>query len=90
MATDLRNHAENRTEIETCATARSIESELPTTKSHDPEQLLDVTQAAALLSVKPKTLYAWVARNQIPSRKVCSLVRFHRGELIEWTKTMVR
>jgi excisionase family DNA binding protein len=52
----------------------------------DPEQLLDVSEAAALLHVKTKTLYAWVSRNKIPYRKICSLVRFHRGELIEWAK----
>lgn len=52
----------------------------------DPEQLLDVRQAAEILCVKPKTLYAWVSRKQIPHRKLNSLVRFHRGELIEWTK----
>lgn len=52
----------------------------------DPERLLDVSEAAALLHVKRKTLYAWVSRNKIPYRKICSLVRFHRGELIEWAK----
>jgi len=52
----------------------------------DPELLLDVSEAAVLLHVKTKTLYAWVSRNQIPYRKICSLVRFHRGELIEWAK----
>lgn len=52
----------------------------------DPEQLLDVSEAAALLHVKGKTLYAWVSRNKIPYRKICSLVRFHRGELIEWAR----
>jgi excisionase family DNA binding protein len=51
-----------------------------------PERLLDVSEAAALLHVKNKTLYAWVSRNKIPYRKICSLVRFHRGELIEWAK----
>lgn len=52
----------------------------------DPERLLDVGEAASLLHVRPKTLYAWVSRNKIPYRKLCSLVRFHRGELIEWAK----
>ena len=52
----------------------------------DPERLLDVSEAATLLHVKPKTLYAWVSRNKIPYRKICSLVRFHRGELIEWAR----
>lgn len=52
----------------------------------DPERLLDVSEAAALLHVKTKTLYAWVSQNKIPHRKIRSLVRFHRGELIEWAK----
>ena len=52
----------------------------------DPEQLLDVREASTLLCVKKKTLYAWVSRNRIPHRKIYSLVRFHRGELIEWAK----
>lgn len=52
----------------------------------DPERLLDVNEAAGLLHVKNKTLYAWVSRNKIPYRKICSLVRFHRGELIAWAK----
>jgi len=52
----------------------------------DPERLIDVSEAAALLHVKGKTLYAWVSRNKIPYRKICSLVRFHRGELIEWAR----
>lgn len=55
----------------------------------DPEQLLDVRQAAELLRVKPKTIYAWVSRKQMPYRKLNSLVRFHRGELIEWTKAVM-
>lgn len=55
----------------------------------DPEQLLDVRQAAELLCVKPKTIYAWVSRKQMPYRKLNSLVRFHRGELIEWTKAVM-
>ena len=56
----------------------------------DPERLLDVREAAALLHVKSKTLYAWVSRNKIPYRKICSLVRFHRGELIEWARGQQR
>ena len=40
----------------------------------DLDRLLDATEASALLHVKTKTLYAWVSRNKIPYRKVCSLV----------------
>jgi excisionase family DNA binding protein len=64
-------------------TIRQRNIDLP---QEDPEQLLDVNEAAALLHVKSKTLYAWVSRNKIPYRKICSLLRFHRGELVEWAK----
>lgn len=52
----------------------------------DPDRLLDVREAAALLGTKPGTLYAWVSRGKVPHRKVGSLVRFHRGELLAWTE----
>jgi excisionase family DNA binding protein len=51
----------------------------------DPDRLLDVNEAAALLQVKPGTLYAWASRGKVPFRKVGALVRFHRGELLDWT-----
>ncbi len=51
----------------------------------DPDRLLDVHEAAALLIVKPGTLYSWITRGKVPYRKVGALVRFHRGELMAWT-----
>jgi len=51
----------------------------------DADQLLDVKEAAALLKVKPGTLYCWASKGEVPHRKVGSLVRFHRGELMAWT-----
>jgi excisionase family DNA binding protein len=52
----------------------------------DPDRLLEIEEAADLLQVKKGTLYSWVSKGTIPFRKVGSLVRFHRGELLEWTK----
>jgi excisionase family DNA binding protein len=52
----------------------------------DPDKLLDVNEAAALLLVKPGTLYSWASRGKVPHRKVGALLRFHRGDLMEWTK----
>lgn len=52
---------------------------------NDPERLLDINEAAAVLKVKPGTLYSWVSKRTIPFRKVGSLVRFHYGELMAWT-----
>ena len=51
----------------------------------DPDRLLEIHEAAALLQVKVGTLYSWVSKGTIPFRKVGSLVRFHRGELMAWT-----
>ncbi|MDX6498255.1 MAG: Helix-turn-helix domain [Blastocatellia bacterium] len=78
----------NQTTIESHETQATGKLANPS-KIQDPEQLLDVPQAAALLSVKPKTLYAWVSRNQVPYRKLGSLVRFHRIELIAWTRASI-
>lgn len=55
-------------------------------EGYDPDQLLTVEEAAALLQVKAGTLYAWVSRGKVPYRKVGALLRFHRGELLEWTR----
>ena len=45
----------------------------------DPERLLDVSEAAVLLHVKTKTLYAWVSRNKIPYRNAASFGRLLKG-----------
>jgi len=52
----------------------------------DPDRLMDVTEAAALLGLKPGTLYSWASKGKVPFRKVGAALRFHRGELLEWTK----
>ena len=58
--------------------------------SYDPDRLLDINEAAALLQVKVGTLYSWVSKGTVPFRKVGSLVRFHRGELMAWTVEQTR
>ncbi len=50
------------------------------------ENLLEVNEAAALLRVKPGTLYSWVSKKKVPFRKVGACVRFDRSELMDWTK----
>lgn len=52
----------------------------------DPDRLIDVDEAAALLGMKPGTLYSWASKRKVPFRKVGAALRFHRGELLEWTK----
>lgn len=51
----------------------------------DPEILLTIEEAACLLKVKVGTLYSWVSKGKIPFRKVGALLRFHHGELMNWT-----
>jgi excisionase family DNA binding protein len=50
------------------------------------ENLLTVTEAASLLVVKPRTIYAWVAERRIPFRKAGRLLRFDRTELLAWAQ----
>ena len=45
------------------------------------ERLLDVQEAAALLRVKPQTLYLWVSQGRVPHRKIGRLVRFTDSDL---------
>jgi len=50
------------------------------------ENLLTVKQAAAILSVSPKTLYSWSALGEVPSVKLSGCVRFEGEVLSQWIK----
>lgn len=56
----------------------------------DPDRLIDVGEAAALLGMKPGTLYSWASKRKVPFRKVGASLRFHRGDLLEWTREQAR
>lgn len=49
-------------------------------------QFLTVDEVAALLRVKPRTIYEWTASGKIPFRKAGRITIFDRAEIIEWTK----
>jgi excisionase family DNA binding protein len=49
-------------------------------------QFLTVAEVAALLRVKPRTIYEWTANDKIPYRKAGRVTLFDRAEIIEWTK----
>jgi len=51
-------------------------------------QLLKVPEIAALLKVKPRTIYEMVAQRRIPYRKPpgSNILRFDLEEIIAWTK----
>ena len=54
----------------------------------NPPQLLNVTEVATMLKVKPRTIYEMVAQNRIPYRKPpgSNILRFDLDEIIAWTK----
>ena len=47
-------------------------------------EILDVDEAAVLLRISKDTVYAEVARNRIPHRKLGKLIRFSRTALVRW------
>jgi excisionase family DNA binding protein len=57
-------------------------------ESHTRPTLLNVSELAALLKVKPRTIYEMVAQNRIPYRKPpgSNILRFDLDEIIAWTK----
>lgn len=61
-----------------------------TAEKNEPKKLLTVRETAEFLSVKPRTIYAWVAERRIPFRKVGKLLRFDRAELKAWSEAPVK
>ncbi len=49
-------------------------------------RFMDVQEAAQLLGVSPKSLYAWVSQRRVPYRKAGRRLLFLESELIEWTR----
>lgn len=46
--------------------------------------VIDVPAVARLLSVGRNTVYALVARDAIPHRRLGKQIRFHRGAVMRW------
>ena len=46
--------------------------------------MLDVKEVARLLTVSEKTVYRWIAKNEIPAYRIGESYRFNRVELLEW------
>ena len=59
----------------------------PVTSPSHP-QLLKVSDVAALLNVKPRSIYGMVAQGRIPYRKPpgSNILRFDLEEIVAWTK----
>jgi len=65
-----------------------MSSRLQVTRFSRVPHLLKVPEVAALLGVKPRTIYEMVAQERIPYRKPLgsSILRFDLDEIIAWTK----
>jgi excisionase family DNA binding protein len=50
----------------------------------DDRDVLDVPQVAQLLGVGRNTIYALVARNAIPHRRLGKTIRFSRAGVMSW------
>ena len=49
-------------------------------------RLLTARELAGMLSISPKTIYAYVERNMIPHYKIASNVRFRARDVAEWLR----
>ncbi|MGE0404512.1 MAG: helix-turn-helix domain-containing protein [Kofleriaceae bacterium] len=53
----------------------------------DERDVLDVPQVASLLRVGRNTVYALVAQNGIPHRRLGKAIRFSRAAVMSWLST---
>ncbi|MBI1864894.1 MAG: helix-turn-helix domain-containing protein [Nitrospirae bacterium] len=51
---------------------------------------MTVSDVAAYLKVKPKTVYAWAGEGKIPAVKIHGLLRFRHEEIEAWAKSFER
>ena len=65
-----------------------MSTNMTTLASNGRPALLNVSELAAFLKVKPRTIYEMVAQNRIPYRKPpgSNILRFDLEEIIVWTK----
>ena len=50
-------------------------------------RLLNVHQLSELINVRPKTIYDWVHKEQIPYYKLGGSLRFNSDEIKKWIKS---
>jgi excisionase family DNA binding protein len=70
-----------------CRLGNAVEEPIPDVES-DFEPLLDVTEAAKLLRIHPKTLRTKARHGEIPAKQIGKLWRFRASALNEWLDTI--
>ena len=54
------------------------------------DRLLNFEQVAQILGVKPRTVYDYVARYEIPFLRVGRLLRFDRQVILDWVTAKIK
>ena len=49
-------------------------------------KLLDISEAAEVLGIKPGTLYKWTCSRKLPHKKIGGALRFDPEELEDWIR----
>jgi len=49
-------------------------------------KLIDIRTLSKEIHIKPKTIYAWIARERIPYYRLGKLIRFDLDEIQNWLK----
>lgn len=86
MSVELKNDADGDDRVVAPMTEPATEgvvaaaSARPTTA----DEVIDVQAVARLLHVGRNTVYALVARNQIPHRRLGKQIRFHQATVMRW------
>ena len=80
-----------RTDLEKATGGSQLEYPALEPASHtQTDRLLTVKEAADFLSVKARTIYAWVQQRRIPFRRAGRLLRFDRVELSNWAASQAQ
>lgn len=54
------------------------------------ERLLTVNDVAALLQLRPSTIYSWAQEGSIPSLKIGRAIRFRTSDIDAWLDRSLR
>ena len=54
-----------------------------------PGELMTISDVAAILQAKEKTIRQWVYQGKIPSIKLNGLLRFARSEIMTWIRSKI-
>jgi excisionase family DNA binding protein len=86
MSVEVKNDADAGDRVVAPTTAPATEGAVAAASARPtaPDEVIDVQAVARLLHVGRNTVYALVARNQIPHRRLGKQIRFHQAAVMQW------